>query len=76
MRQGSIGRSSRLVKKFRSDQPPLVRELAGVVKRSHDLIDLLGPARYHRSGDELAGRGLYLDLPPWGFHLFRIQAAE
>jgi len=48
-------------------------ELAG---RSHDLIDLLGPARYRRSGDELIGRGLYLDLPPWGFHLFRIQAVE
>jgi hypothetical protein len=48
-------------------------DLAG---RSHDLRDLLGPARYRREGDDLAGRGLYLDLPPWGFHLFRIEAEE
>ncbi|MBX6741051.1 MAG: alpha-amylase [Acetobacteraceae bacterium] len=50
-----------------------VGELSG---RTYDLFDLLGPARYRRSGDELAGRGLYLDLPPWGFHLFQIQPAE
>jgi hypothetical protein len=49
-----------------------VGELAG---RPLDLVDLLGPARYRRDGDDLMGRGLYLDLPPWGFHLFRIEAA-
>jgi hypothetical protein len=43
--------------------------------RSHDLIDQLGPARYRREGDALTGRGLYLDLPPWGFHLFSLEAA-
>jgi Alpha amylase, catalytic domain len=46
-------------------------ELAG---RAQDLIDLLGPARYRRDGDELLGRGLYLDLPAWGFHLFSVEA--
>jgi len=44
--------------------------------RSHDLIDLLGPARYRREGDDLTGHGLYLDLPPWGFHLFSLEAAH
>jgi Alpha amylase, catalytic domain len=48
--------------------------LGDVAGRSHELIDLLGPARYRRAGDDLAGRGLYLDLPSWGFHLFRIEA--
>jgi hypothetical protein len=47
-------------------------ELAG---SEHNLIDLLGPAQYRRDGDELVSRGLYLDLPPWGFHLFRIERA-
>jgi len=42
--------------------------------RSHDLIDLLGPARYRREGDELTGRGLYLDEPAWSYHLFRLDA--
>ena len=32
-----------------------------------DPVDLLGPARYRREGDELTGRGLYLDLPAWGY---------
>jgi glycosidase len=41
--------------------------------RSHDLIDLLGASRYRRDGDDLLGRGLYLDLPAWGFHLFSIE---
>jgi membrane-bound lytic murein transglycosylase B len=42
-------------------------------KRLYDrLRDLLGPACYAREGDELAGRGLYLDLPPWGHHLFEV----
>jgi alpha amylase-like protein len=41
--------------------------------RSHDLADLLGPARYRREGDALTGRGLYLDLPAWGYHLFSLE---
>jgi hypothetical protein len=35
--------------------------------------DLLGPAEYQRSGDDLLQRGLYLDLPPWGHHLFELS---
>jgi hypothetical protein len=36
------------------------------------LSDLLGPARYQRSGDEMRTRGLYLDMPAWGYHFFDI----
>lgn len=32
--------------------------------------DLMSSARYERSRDDLASRGLYLDLPAWGFHVF------
>jgi len=28
--------------------------------------------RYERQGDELSNKGLYLDLPAWGCHLFEI----
>jgi hypothetical protein len=35
--------------------------------------DRLSPARYDRHGDELATRGLYLDLPAWGHHVFAVQ---
>jgi RimJ/RimL family protein N-acetyltransferase len=44
-------------------------ELAG---REWRLRDLLGTALYDRSGDDLLGRGLYLDLPPWGRHVFEV----
>ena len=33
----------------------------------------LGPAVYDRDGSELAARGLYLDLPAWGYHVFEVQ---
>lgn len=36
------------------------------------LRDLLSAAQYERSGDELASRGLYLDMAAWGYHLFEI----
>lgn len=39
------------------------------------LRDLLSTARYERAGDELASRGLYLDLAAWGYHLFEVVAA-
>jgi hypothetical protein len=32
--------------------------------------DLLSEIRYEGLGDELLNRGLYLDPPAWGFHLF------
>ena len=37
------------------------------------LHDLLSDARYERDGAELAGRGLYLDLPAWGHHAFEVR---
>jgi len=40
------------------------------------LSDSLSEARYERSGEELKSRGLYLDLPPWGHHLFKVQSME
>jgi hypothetical protein len=37
------------------------------------LQDQLADIAYERSGDELLATGLYLDLPPYGCHLFRIS---
>lgn len=34
------------------------------------LRDLMGPQAYERNGDEISSRGLYLDLPAWGYHVF------
>jgi hypothetical protein len=37
------------------------------------LVDLLNPAvTYERDGTDLAARGLYLDVPAWGHHVFAL----
>jgi hypothetical protein len=47
--------------------------MSGLSGRKFTLVDLLGDARFERDGDGLAGNGLYLDLPPWGFNLFEFK---
>jgi hypothetical protein len=44
-------------------------DLAGCTVR---LEDSMGSATYDREGDELMSRGLYLDLPAWGYHVFEM----
>ena len=34
------------------------------------LRDLMSSQKYDRQGDQIRSRGLYLDLPPWGYHVF------
>lgn len=36
------------------------------------LQDLMSDVVYNRNGDELQQRGLYLDLPAWGYHVFKV----
>lgn len=36
------------------------------------LRDLMGPQVYERDGDDVRARGLYLDLPAWGYHVFEM----
>ena len=42
----------------------------GLAGRAARLEDLMGGISYDRGGDDLGSRGLYLDLPPWGYHVF------
>ncbi|MCS6925976.1 MAG: alpha-amylase family glycosyl hydrolase [Candidatus Binatia bacterium] len=37
------------------------------------LQDMMGTASYDREGDDLLARGLYLDLPAWGYHVFDLR---
>jgi len=43
--------------------------LATVPKKKWDAIAALGSDVFVRSGDEMAGAGMYGELPPWGYHL-------
>ncbi len=38
--------------------------------RTWCLRDLMGPGRYERDGNDLQARGLYLDMPAWGYHVW------
>jgi hypothetical protein len=35
--------------------------------------DLMSSVTYERDGEELVSRGMFLDLPPWGYHVFRLE---
>ena len=37
------------------------------------LKDLLSGARYDRNGNDLESTGLYLDMAPWAYHVFKLQ---
>jgi hypothetical protein len=34
--------------------------------------DLMHSVTYYREGNDIRSRGLYLDLPPWGYHVFEM----
>ena len=48
-------------------------ELGGSTVR---LRDRTSAAVYDRAGDELLARGLYLDLPGWGYYVFELGVAS
>jgi hypothetical protein len=37
------------------------------------LRDLLSGVRYERGGNDLASRGLYVDIPEWQYHVFELK---
>jgi hypothetical protein len=48
--------------------------LPGLAGRTVRLRDLMGTVSYERDGSELDSGRLYLDLPPWGYHVFEVTA--
>jgi hypothetical protein len=48
-------------------------DLAG---RTIRFEDLMGDSRYDRDRSEIVSNGLYLDLPPWGYHVFAVKFPE
>jgi hypothetical protein len=49
----------------------------GLAGRTIVLRDLMKPSTvYERDVNELDGRGLYLDLPAWGYHIFDVTTPQ
>jgi hypothetical protein len=40
--------------------------------RAVRLTDLMSGHHYERAGNDLVATGLYVDLPPWGYHVFEV----
>ena len=47
---------------------------ADLAARDWHLEDLLGGESYERAGDDLNSHGLYVDLNPWQYHVFSVEA--
>jgi hypothetical protein len=45
-----------------------------LASRTWRLYDRLGGVVYDRDGADLSTRGLYLDMPAWGYHAFDVQS--
>lgn len=39
-------------------------------QQTWDMTDIFSNTTYKRDGNEIASLGLYVELPPWGFHFF------
>jgi len=48
--------------------------LPDLANRNWRLKDAMSAAVFDREGNELLSRGLYLDLPPWGYQVFAMTA--
>jgi hypothetical protein len=44
-----------------------------IESRQVRLQDLLSAASYSQAGNELLGRGLYLEMEPWSYHIFNLE---
>ena len=45
-----------------------------LIRKTWRLADVLSGETFERSGDEMRGPGLYVDLGPWKYHFFRLNA--
>ena len=73
--QGADGRRLLIAVNYSPHQsqcsvPLPFEELRG---RAARLEDVMSPDAYDRQGDDLLGRGLYLDEGPWGYRVFQLR---
>jgi hypothetical protein len=45
-----------------------------LARSSIQFNDLMGPVSYDRAGTDVVSAGLYLDMPPWGYHVFEVRS--
>ncbi len=73
--RGSDGASLVVAVNYAPNQSQCYLQIPSAEIQGHTvyLRDLMSPAEYERQGDDLLSRGLYLDLPAWGYHVFELS---
>lgn len=49
--------------------------LSEISNQHIEFNDLMSTAIFYRDGNDLISRGIYLDMPPWGYHVFEVSVA-
>ena len=72
---GQGGQRAARRRELRAEPGPVLRPAAvrRAARASVRLRDRMSAAVYDRSGDDLLARGLYLDVPGWGYHVFEVS---
>jgi hypothetical protein len=72
--QGASGQNLLVVVNYSDHASQCYAKLpfSGVEGRQWRLNDQMSDASYGRDGNELVSRGLFLDLPAWGYHVFKL----
>jgi hypothetical protein len=76
--QGSDNRSLIVVVNYASNQSQCYVQVPADQLRGDTVRfrDLMSPQMYQRDANEIRERGLYVDLPAWGYHVFELTNAE
>jgi glycosidase len=71
---GKLGDRRLVAINYSGNQSQCYVRLPGSSARVVRFRDQTGELAFNRDGDDLDARGLYLDMPPWGYHVFEVTA--
>ena len=69
---GKTGERRLVAVNYADNQSQCYVRLPEIDSRLVRFRDVMGSSAFDRNGDDLRTRGLYLDVPPWGYHVFEM----
>ncbi len=70
---GRTGERRLVAVNYASNQSQCYVRLPATGARTVTFTDLMSASTFERDGRDLDARGLYLDMPPWGYHVFDLH---
>jgi hypothetical protein len=71
---GTTGERRVVAVNYAANQSQCYVRLPAFGGRGVTFRDVTGPSAFERDGHDLDARGLYLDVPPWGYHVFEVTS--